>query len=55
MREDKVCSELLAMNAAKAKLKSKSCAGKIVDQFGPQDYSAKSCASKIVDQFGPKD
>ena len=54
-RDNKVCSELLAMDAAKGKLKSKSCASKIVDQFGSQDSSAKLCASNIVDQLWPKD
>ena len=43
------------MDAAKGKLKSKSCASKIVDQFGSQDSSAKLCASNIVDQLWHKD
>ena len=42
-KEDKVLAEHLAIDAAKAKLKSDSnlCASKLKDQFGPGDSSKK--------------
>ena len=45
-KEDKVPADLLAMDATKANQKSKSCASKLKDQFGPRDSSANLIASK---------